>query len=172
VRSRLLAEFDAPEALLEAAKRTGARRGVVLDAFTPYRVEGLREALGRRPTRVARAVLAAGATGALTGYLVQWWTNAVNYPTDTGGRPPHSAPAFVPITFETMVLFAGITAVLAVFVASRLPRLWQPLFEVEGFERASIDRYFLQIDDPQDLHDADELSRELLKLGALRVVTP
>lgn len=163
-----MAEFDSEDAILSAARLLRARDGIRLEAYTPYRVEGMREALGHSRTRLARAVFWAGLAGAGVGYAMQWWTSAVDFPLDSGGRPPHSAPAFVPIAFELTVLFAALTAFLAAILRSGLPRLWQPVFEIEGFERASIDRFWLKV----GVHAADqpELAQELTRAGALRVV--
>ena len=101
---------------------------------------------------------------------MQWFCNSYDYPIDVGGRPLHSAPAFIPITFEMTILAASLTAVIGVFVAARLPRLWQPIFEAEGFDRTFVDRFFIGLDARDSRFDLERCERELLELGALRVV--
>jgi ActD protein len=147
----VLAEFETPEQMLEALRGLRALGYRKLDAFTPYPVPETSEILELRRSPIAIATLVAGLLGASGAYFLEWWMNAYDYPIDVGGRPPHSAPAFVPITFEMGVLFAGLTAFFLVFILSRLPRLWHPVFDVEGFERASIDRFWiaLDLDDPK-----------------------
>lgn len=153
-------------ALARGLRRLGYER---LDAFTPCDVPGLRGALGLRRSPFGWLVFGVGVTGALVGYLIQWWTNARDYPLDVGGRPAHAIPAFIPITFDTAVLFAGAVAFFGFFIAARLPRVTHPVFDVEGFERASIDRYFVGVDYLDPLFDRERTRREMLQLGALRV---
>jgi hypothetical protein len=164
-----LGEFDAPEALLSAVrelKRRGYRR---MDAFTPYPVKGLEEALGLRRSTLNWRVLPFAALGALTGYLIQWFCNAVDYPLNVGGRPLHSAPAFIPITFETGVLVSSLFGVLVGLYFTGLPRTYLPLFDVPGFERATLDRFFVGIDGADPSYSSVDAERDLRALGALRV---
>lgn len=170
MQSGLLAEFRTAEEMLEAARRLRSTGLVALDSFTPYPVHGLEEALGLRKSPVSKVVFAAGLTGALVAYFIQWFTNAVVYPLNVGGRPAHAAPAFVLITFETLVLFGGFSALFAVIGLSRLPRYWDPVFDVEGFESASIDRYWLGVDEADPKFDERAITDVMSKCGALRVV--
>ena len=170
MRSGVLAEFAHPEELLTAIARLRSQGYRQLDAFTPWPVKGLDEALDLPKSPVARIVLIFGLLGAATAYLIQWGTNASLYPLIVGARPPHAWPAFVPITFETTVLFAGLSALFGCFAVCGLPRLWDPVFEVEGFERASIDRFWLGIDEKDAAFDRTKLHGELLQLGAIQVV--
>ena len=140
----VLAEFDAPERLVDAAKAVRARGFRRLDAFTPYPVDGLAEALGFRSQAVPIATLAGGIVGALTGYLMQVATN-LDYPLWVGGRPLIAPPAFVLITFELLVLGAVLGGIGAMFVANRLPRLNHPIFDADSFDLAAPDRFFLAI---------------------------
>lgn len=170
MRSGILAEFAAPEEMLtalSALRKSGYRQ---LDAFTPWPVKGLDEALSLPRSPVAKIVLICGLLGAVTGYGIQWLVNAQLYPLIVGARPPHAAPAFVLITFETTVLFAGLSALVGCFALCGLPRLWDPVFEVEGFERASIDRFWIGVDERDGAFDRFKLEAELLRMGALQVV--
>lgn len=170
MRSGLVGEFATPEALLAAAAGLRALGYAKLDAFTPYPVEGLAEALSLPRSRIAWAVLPAALGGAALAYLVQWWTSAVDWPLDVGGRPPHSAPAFVPIAFESAVLCGALTAFAALLLATGLPRLWHPLFEVEGFASASVDRFWIAVDLTDPSFASLEVDKQLRAAGALRVV--
>lgn len=181
MRLALAAEFASPRALLSAAGAARAAGWRRLDAYTPFPVPGLEEELAIPRTRLRWAVLAAALAGGALGYWVQWWTAAVDYPLVVGGRPLHSAPAFVLITFESAVLCAAVTAFVGLWWAGRLPEPWSPLTEIEGFERASVDRYWLAVDErdprlrggPAERSAAERGLRELLAgAGALRVVRP
>lgn len=166
----LMAEFDSGPALLaglRALRDAGLSR---LDAFTPYEVAGLDELLGVRRSRLPWIALAAGLTFGGGAYLFQWWINVVDYPLNIGGRPYHSAPAFIPITFEMTVLFAAAAALISALALGGLPRLWHPVFEVDGFERASIDRFWLAVDAPPPPADRDRITAALDAAGALRIV--
>jgi Protein of unknown function (DUF3341) len=142
----IMAEFTTPEQLLEAtraAREMGFRK---MDAYTPYAVEGVAEALGLYKTRVPLVVLIGGIIGALTAYGMQWFSAAVDYPLNVGGRPLHSWPAFVPITFELTVLFAAIAGVIGMLAMNGLPRPYHPVFNVPEFKLASQTRFFLCIE--------------------------
>jgi Protein of unknown function (DUF3341) len=116
-----------------------------LDAFSPYPVEGMDEVLGLKPSPLRGFAFVAGLSGAALGYAVQWWTNAVDWPLNVGNRPPHAGPAFVPITFETMVLFAALTIFFGLMWMFRFPRPHHPLFELETFRTASTDGFWVSI---------------------------
>jgi hypothetical protein len=140
-----------------------------LDAFTPYEVSGLHELLGVRRSRLTWIALAAALVGGGSAYFLQWWINVVDYPLNIGGRPYHSAPAFIPITFEMAVLFGSSAALISALVLGGLPSLWHPVFEVAGFERATIDRFWLAVG-AGDTIDRERETAELEAAGALRIV--
>jgi hypothetical protein len=139
------AEFDTHEQLFRAAEKAFAKGYRHMDGFSPFPIEGLPEALGKR-TRIPLLVLLGGIVGGAGAYFMQWYANAISYPINIGGRPIHSWPAFIPITFELTVLAAALTAFLSVFIFSGLPRPYHPMFNLPQFERASQDRFFLCIE--------------------------
>ena len=141
----MMAEFDTPVALVEAAKRTYQAGYKRIDAYTPFPVEGLAEAIGFHRDEVPLVVLIGGIVGGLTGYLMQYWMSAVAYPLNIGGKPYHSWPAFIVITFEMTILFAGIFAVFGMLALNGLPMPYHPVFNVPRFTRASRDRFFLVV---------------------------
>ena len=166
----LMAEFDDAAALLRSVHQLRARGLSKLDAFTPYEVAGLQRALGVPRSKLSWIVLASGLAGGGAAYLLQWWINVVDYPLNIGGRPYHSAPAFIPITFEMTVLFAATAALLSALLLGGLPQLWHPVFDVDGFERATIDRFWLAIDRGDAALDRARDTTALTASGALRVV--
>jgi hypothetical protein len=166
----LLAEFATPEDMLRAIEgltRLGYRE---LDTFSPYPLHGLERAVGLRRSRLGWIVFPIALAAAAGAYLIQWWCNGIDYPLNVGGRPPHSAPAFIPITFEMTVLAASLAGLVVFFVLARLPRLYSPLFEVEGFERASLDRFWIGIDARDAALARRQAERDLEELGATRIV--
>ncbi len=165
----VLGEFGDDKALLAAARALRARGGATLDLHSPYPIHGAEEALGLRRSTVPLVTLVAGVTGAVSGYLLQWYTVAFDWPLNVGGRPPHSAPAFVPVTFELGVLFASLTIFVGLLAAYfGFPRLHHPVFEVEAFRSATIDGLWLSAQLP-DGGDAEPLAAELRRLGARQV---
>lgn len=142
----VVAEFTEAREVVEAAKRAYAQGYRRMDAYTPFPVEDLAEALGNKWTRVPLIVFTGGVVGAVGGYFMEWYSMAVDYPINVGGRPFNSWPAYIPITFELMVLCASIAAIVGMLVLNRLPRPHHPVFNVPEFERASTDRFFLCIE--------------------------
>jgi hypothetical protein len=141
----VMAEFDTPVALVEAAKRAYQAGYRKIDTYTPFPVEGLAEEIGFHRDEVPLVVLIGGIVGGLTGYLMQYWMSAVAYPLNIGGKPYHSWPAFIVITFEMTILFAGISAVFGMLALNGLPMPYHPVFNVPRFARASRDRFFLVV---------------------------
>jgi hypothetical protein len=161
----MMVSFDNPNALIEAAgaaRKAGYRR---IDAYSPYPVEGLAEALELQTTRLPLVVLAGGLLGAAGAYFMQYYASVIDYPLNVGGRPLHSWPAFIPITFELTILVAAVFAVLGMLALNGLPEPYHPVFNVPEFELASRSHFFLTIesDDPQ--FDLDETRQFLESLG-------
>ncbi|MEM9290905.1 MAG: DUF3341 domain-containing protein [Acidobacteriota bacterium] len=147
----LMAEFTTEYEFVEACERSYEAGYRKQDGFSPYPVEEASHALGHHKSWVPTLVLCAGICGACAGFGLQYWTQAVDYTMNIGGRPFNSWPAFIPVTFEVTILFAGITAVVGMLALNGLPRPHHPVFNVPSFVRASRDRYFLLIEaeDPQ-----------------------
>ena len=164
----LAAEFKNPDDLLRASEQAYARGYRKMDAFAPFAVEGLPEALGKR-TRLPLLVLIGGIIGGTSGYYMQWYANVVSYPINIGGRPIHSWPAFIPITFELAVLCAGLVAFVGALASSGLPRPYHPMFNLPEFERASQDRFFLCIEADDPIFDAKKTREFLQGLNPLTI---
>ncbi|HEY3855437.1 MAG TPA: DUF3341 domain-containing protein [Verrucomicrobiae bacterium] len=142
----LMAEFDNQEDLLHAAREAHLAGYRKMDAYSPFPIQGLADALGHKRASIPMLVLAGGITGGLGGYFMQWFAMAKDYPINVGGRPLHSWPAFIPITFELTVLCASLTAIISMLAFNRLPQPYHPVFNVPQFSRASTDRFFLCIE--------------------------
>jgi len=141
-----------------------------IETYTPYPVARAESALAEPPSLLPPLVFLAGAGGAVIGYWIQWFANAVSYPLNIGGRPAHAAPAFFIATFEATVLSAALAAFVGLWALLRLPRPWHPMFEVDGFERASIDHFWIAVD-LTDRRGDGTLTRQALEgLQPLRVV--
>jgi hypothetical protein len=165
----VMAEFDTADALLAATRAAfddGYRR---MDAYAPFAVEGLAEALGARGTVVPWITLAGGVCGAIAGYAFQFWVHVVALPINVGGRPLHSWPMFIPVTFEMAVLGAGLATLVALLILNRLPQPYHPVFNVPAFARASRDRFFLCIEASDPRFEADRTTGFLATLGPTAV---
>jgi hypothetical protein len=157
----LLAEFDNPEALVAATRRAREAGYRKMDAYTPFPIEELTEALELGRTGVPSIVLIGGVVGAVLGYFLQYYITVIDYPINVGGRPLHSWPAFIPVTFETTVLTAGLFAVLGMLALNGLPMPYHPIFNAANFSLASHDRFFLCIEALDGKFDRDETRRFL-----------
>lgn len=159
----LMAEFADHQKLVTAARsayRNGYRR---MDAYSPFPVDGLSEALGHDPSVVPLFTLLGGMTGGIGGYLLQWYVMAHLYALNVGGRPFNSWPNYIPITFEMTILAAAFSALITMLIVNRLPELNHPVFNVPEFRRASIDRFFLCIEAGDPLFDSGRTREFLLE---------
>ena len=158
----LLAEFDSPTSLVKAAERTRDAGYKKIDAYSPLPVEGLAEAIGFHHDLVPLVTLIGAIIGGATGYLMQYWINVINYPINIGGKPFHSWPAFIVVTFEMTILFGGISAVFGMLALNGLPMPYHPVFNVPRFAFASKDRFFLIVFASDKKYD-DEKTRQFLE---------
>lgn len=163
----LMAEFAKPEELLRAAQtayKAGYRK---MDAYSPSQIDGVAEAIGFTKTRVPLVVLVGGILGAVTAYGMQYYSAVHDYPLNVGGRPLHSWPAFIPITFELTVLFAAFAAVIGMLAMNRLPKPYHPVFNTPEFKLASQTRFFLCLEASDIQFDRHSARHFLESLGPI-----
>ena len=166
-----MAEFDDPNALVAATQQAhheGYRR---MDAYSPFPIEELHEALGGHHTRLPLIVLVGGLCGCLGGYGLQYWSSVIAYPLNIGGKPLHSWPAFIPVTFECTILVAALSAVLGMLALNGLPQPYHPVFNVPRFALASRNRFFLCIEAADPKFDLEGTRAFLATLGPREVST-
>ena len=170
----LMAEFATPAALVRAAERARLEGYRHMDAYSPYPVEELSAALRLRRTQVPLITLIGGILGGIGGYGLQYWTQAIAFPMNIGGRPYHSWPHFIPVTFETTVLGAALSCCIGMWALNKLPQPYHPVFNVPAFTRASQDRFFLCIEatDPKFERDATGTFLESLEPVGVSDVAP
>ncbi len=166
----VMAEFADEEEVLEAAKRAYAEGYRRMDAYSPFPVEGLAEALGHQWTAVPLVTLCGGIVGGLGGFFMEWYSMGILYPFNIGGRPRNSWPMFIAITFELTVLIAALSALISMLVLNRLPQPHHPVFNAPEFRRASIDRFFLSIEATDPKFERELTSKFLEGLKPLRVM--
>ena len=167
----LMAEFDDPTTLVAAtdrARHQGYRR---MDAYSPFPIEELHDAIGSPPSRLPLIVLIGGLLGCTGGYVLQYWVSVVAYPVNVGGKPFHSWPAFIPVTFECTILAAALAAVLGMLALNGLPMPYHPVFNVPRFALASRNRFFLVIEAADTKFELEETRRFLETLGPREVST-
>jgi Protein of unknown function (DUF3341) len=150
----LMAEFDSAQELVDAAHKTHEAGYQKIDAYSPFPVEGLAEAIGFHKNRVPLVVLIGGILGGLSGYMLQYWVAAITYPTNIGGRPYHSWPSFIIVTFEMTILFGGLSAVFGMLALNGLPMPYHPVFNVPEFKKASENKFFLVVFSSDPKYDA------------------
>lgn len=157
----LLAEFETPSQLVEATRRAYAEGYRTMDAYSPFPIEEVSDALGFHKTRVPLVVLVGGILGGVSAYLLQWWINTISYPLNIGGRPLHSWPSFIIVTFEMTVLFAGLAALFGMLALNGLPMPYHPVFNVPRFAMATRDRFFLCIESSDPRFDRESTRKFL-----------
>jgi Alternative complex III, ActD subunit len=166
----LLAEFDSPKEILTATRRAYLEGYRKMDAYTPFPVHDLADALGMKRTAVPFITLLGGILGGGTAYALQWWINTIAYPINIAGRPLHSWPSFIVVTFEMTVLFAGLAAFIGSLALNGLPMPHHPIFNSEEFSAASRDKFFLCIEATDPRFDRTDTERFLQTLNA-RAIT-
>ena len=165
----LMASFPDGDALIAAAERVRDAGYVKTDAYSPFPIEGLTEALGAPHTKLSILVLLGALVGGISGFLMQYWMEAIDYPKNVGGRPYDSWPAFIPATFEMTILIGSFTAVIGMFVLNGLPQPYHPVFNVPQFRTASRDGFFICIESTDAKFDSDETRRFLESLNPIGV---
>jgi hypothetical protein len=165
-----MAEFDTPQELVSAAHKTHSAGYKQIDAFSPFPIEGLADAIGFHKNSVALIVLICGIIGGLSGYLLQYYVAVISYPVNVGGRPFHSWPSFIIVTFELTILFGGISAAVGMLALNGLPQPYHPVFNVPAFSKASDNRFFLVVSATDPKYDAAR-TRDFLKGLAPRAVS-
>jgi len=157
----LVAEFDDPTSLVTATERAHHEGYRCMDAYSPFPIEELHHALGSKSTRLPLVVLIGGLIGCIGGYSLQYWVSVIAYPVIVGGKPPHSWPAFIPVTFECTILAAALSCVLGMLALNGLPQPYHPVFNVERFKRATQNGFFLCVEAADPKFDR-ERTREFL----------
>jgi hypothetical protein len=150
----LMAEFDSAQELVAAAHKTHAEGYRKMDAYSPFPIEGLAEAIGFHKNRVSLVVLIGGLIGLITAYSLQYWVAVITYPTNIGGRPYHSWPSFIIVTFELTILFGGISSAVGMLALNGLPMPYHPVFNVAEFAKATENKFFLVVESSDPQYDA------------------
>ena len=167
----LIAEFEDPNELVAAAHRANHEGYRRMDAYSPLPIEELHEALGFHHTKLPLIVLIGGIVGCLAGYLLQYWASTMAYPINVGGKPLHSWPAFIPVTFECTILGAALATVFGMLALNGLPQPYHPVFNVPRFALASRNRFFLCIEARDPKFDLEKTRAFLETLGPREVST-
>ena len=167
----LMAEFDDPTSLVTATERAYGAGYRCMDAYSPFPIEELHHALGAHHTRLPLVVLIGGLCGCLGGYGLQYWSSVMAYPLNIGGKPLHSWPAFIPVTFECTILVAALSAVLGMLALNGLPQPYHPVFNLPRFALASRNRFFLCIEAADPKFDLEGTRTFLTTLGPREVST-
>jgi hypothetical protein len=162
----VLGEFNSPQELVVAIEELRGAGYTKLDAYTPFPIEEVWEALGHHKSPVPFFVLLGGTIGGLSGFFLQYWVSVIEYPLNVGGRPLNSWPSFIPVTFECTILGAVLAAVAGVFILNGLPEPYHPVFNVARFAFASRNRYFLCIESSDPKFDRDRAHEVLRTLHA------
>jgi len=167
----LMAEFEDPTSLVHATHKAYHEGYRAMDAYSPYPIEELHEALGSHHTRLPLIVLIGGLAGCIGGYLLQYCVSALAYPVNIGGKPLHSWPAFIPVTFECTILVAALSCVLGMLALNGLPQPYHPVFNVPRFALASRNRFFLCIESEDPKFDIEGTRHFLETLNPREVTT-
>jgi hypothetical protein len=165
----VIAEFETPGDLVHAARKVyeqGYRR---INGYSPYPIEELSEAIGFTHTSLPLIVFIGGVLGGIAGFGMQYYMEVIDYPLNVGGKPFNSWPAFIPITFECIVLAAAFSAVLGMLILNKLPQPYHPVFNAPNFALATRDRFFLAVEANDPKFEHGKVTSMLQSLGALEV---
>jgi hypothetical protein len=164
-----MAEFHSPDEVVEAAKRVHEAGYTRVDAYSPYPIEELTEALDLHKTHLPKIALAGGVFGFFAGWGLEYWASVIEYPMNIGGRPLFSWPAFIVPAYETTILFAAFGAVFGMLALNGLPQPYHPVFNVPSFALASRDRFFICIESRDPKFDREAVKKFFGSLGAKAV---
>ena len=167
----LMAEFEDPQTLVAATHQARHEGYCRMDAYSPFPIEELHEALGSPPSRLPLIVLIGGIVGCIGGYGLQYWAASIAYPLNIAGKPFNSWPMFIPITFECTILAASLAAVMGMLALNGLPMPYHPVFNVPRFALASRNRFFLCIEARDPKFNLEKTRRFLESLGPREVST-
>ncbi|HEY7634570.1 MAG TPA: DUF3341 domain-containing protein [Gemmatimonadales bacterium] len=167
--TQVLVEFADSDSMLQALELLRRHRYRKLETYTPHPIGGVSERLRLPHPWLPKITFAGGLLGALLGYGIQWYADTYDYPLNVGGRPLHSAVAYIPATFEAAVLGAALTAFVVLLFVIGLPALWHPVFEVDRFERATADRYWVSIKGVRDPIEIRKIRHLLAELTPVRL---
>lgn len=165
----VMAEFETPTALVNAAREVRDRGYWKVEAYSPFPIEELNHALRLPRNKLPLIVLIGGILGGTLGYLLQYWSTVWYYPLNIAGRPLHSWPMYIVITFELTVLFAAGAAFFGALALCGFPAPYHPAFNVERFALASRNRFFLLIEAVDPMFDRRETAEFLRALHAREV---
>jgi hypothetical protein len=166
----LMAEFDSAQELLDAANRAREAGFTKTEAYSPFPIHGMEKAVGFNERLIPKFVFTAGLIGGTSAFAFQYWTSAVDYPLNIGGRPYFSWVSFIPVSFELTILFAAFTAVISMLALNGLPQPYHPVFNAPSFARASQDRFFLAIEASDPKFDLEQTRAFLSGLNPREVV--
>lgn len=166
----VMAEFDTPKEIVAAARAAREAGFTRMDAYSPFPIHEMDDALGIKRSILSFLVFAGGILGGLGGFSLLYYTHVIDYPLNVGGRPYMAIPMFIPITFECIVLLAALTAVVGMIVLNGLPQPYHPVFNAPRFALASRDKFFLAIEANDPKFDHDETTRFLRDLNAREVI--
>jgi hypothetical protein len=166
---QVIGVFACGDALVEAVRLLQQGGHQIVETWAPYDIDALDRVRRRPRSRLPRAGLVGGIVGGVSGATVLWWTNARSYPLNVGARPLVAIPAWIPITFESVVLLSATSLFIGLCLRLGLPRLWAPIDDVEGFERASVDEFWVAVA-ASDSADTAHVEAALTQLHARRVV--
>lgn len=162
----VMAEFDSAQDLVDAAKKTMSGGYSKVEAYTPIPIEELNDIIHKKRTHLSKFVFVGGLTGMSSGFLLQYWTSAIDYPLNIAGRPLASWPSFIIPSYELTILFAALTAAIGMLLLNGLPQPYHPVFNVPRFSLASTDKFFLVIESKDPRFDQATTTRFLGDLGA------
>jgi hypothetical protein len=162
----VMAEFDTGQALVDASRRAVAQGFTKIEAYTPVPIEELNDIIHKKRTILPRLVLAGGLTGMATGFALQYWASVIEFPMNVGGRPQASWTTFIVPSYELTILFASLTAMIAMIVSCGLPQPYHPVFNVERFSMASSDKFFLVVETADPKFDQPLTTEFLRSMGA------